>query len=173
MKIKNKSTYKVRSVKKHRKSKKSRKSRKMRGGIGVVFQQEFKLSGLREVVKDYKGGVTMLLNKLEAAKKLEDEYNVRQNCEFLGFVIADIKNEYRDPEIKYVFFMEGNKPIGFIQYIINSEDNTIEIKYLCCWYRLISSKPIYHGRSPGQLMMAMFNMYLQILEFDLCSCIKR
>jgi hypothetical protein len=126
MKIKNKSTRKVRSVKKHRKSKRLRKSRKIRGG-GILFQQKFKLIGLREVVKDYKGGVKRLLSRLEAAKNLEEEYNVTQNCEFLRFVIEDIQNEHRNTEDKYVFFMEGDKPVGFIQYVIHTEYNTIEI----------------------------------------------
>ena len=160
MKIKNKSTRKVRKVRKvrkHRKGKrprKSTKSRKMRGG-GVVFQQQ----GLQVALIDL-NDITEITS---FAQKLYTEGYTHNSVNAMH-IAKQIVGQEQSADEHNVFFIVNGSPVGFIQFVIDDEQD-IEIKYLGCWYSKTHGVEIYPERSPGQVMMAMFNIYLKQLNF--------
>lgn len=166
MKIKNKSTRKVRKPRKGKRPRKSTKSRKIRGGGIQIISVDGLVFELIEL-GEYEGGVEKLSDELKKADNTKSTVKEGRylGCEFARFIRTEIQKQERDTDKKYVFFMLEDEPVGFIQFIIDDAGH-IEIEFLCCWYSLISLKPIYPGRSPGQVMMAMFNNYLQNLGFS-------
>jgi len=122
----------------------------MRGGV-VAFQRQGLQIALIELNE-----ITNLENFAEKLFTEGQKYN-SVNAMHIAKQIVGQETSYNEQN---VFFMVNNIPVGFIQFVIDDEKD-IEIKYLGCWYTRISREPIYPERSPGQVMMAMFNIYLQ------------
>jgi len=99
----------------------------------------------------------------EMATTLESYPGADLNCDFIPTIVADLRTP--QPSENMIFYgPNGNYISGFVQYISHKNDKLIQIKYLCCWFRLLVDSGLetyLEGKySAGQVMMAMTISYL-------------